>query len=166
MLRLRNVCTLRLSSITMTGMVVLPLSTLSTRLRSASLSALLNVRIASAHVSIFLCSSAERSRMRKCDTSSDATAMMTAANTSRIFTRRIWSVHCILSSSCSKSTDFIKSLVCYLYLCHHIVCRSGAAYYMMTINSEHLLKITLITSVYCTAARRCEHRRCAGRADE
>lgn len=26
-----------------------------------------------------------------------------------------------------------------IYLCHHIVCRSGAAYYMMTINSEHLL---------------------------
>lgn len=26
-----------------------------------------------------------------------------------------------------------------IYLCHHIVCRSVAAYYMMTINSEHLL---------------------------
>lgn len=42
-------------------------------------------------------------------------------------------------SSWSKLTDIIKLVICVIYLCHHIVCRSGAAYDMMTINSEHLL---------------------------
>ena len=82
-------------SMTTTGMVLLPLMTFSTRFRSVFPSAVLSVRIASAQTSMRPRSSFSRSRMRKWDTTNEATAISTAATTNEILTWRILSVHCI-----------------------------------------------------------------------
>ena len=92
---LRYACTSPLESSTITGIVLFPFMTFNTRLMSVFSSALFSVRIASAQTAILLCSSLARSRIRRCDTTSDATAIITAASTRNIFTLRIWSVHCI-----------------------------------------------------------------------
>ena len=67
-------------------MVLFELSTVQTSVRSVVSSALFSERIASAQISIFLCSSTLRSRTRKLETTSDATLSTTAKTTKIILT--------------------------------------------------------------------------------
>ena len=94
-LMFRAVCALPLASSTTTGMVLLSLITRNTRLRSVFSSAWFSVRMASAQISILWRSSASRSRVSKCDTTSDAVTIIVATVTRMIFICLILSVHCI-----------------------------------------------------------------------
>ena len=78
------------------GMVVLLFTTFSTRLRSVFSSAAISERIASAHTSTFRTSSRARSRVSRCDTTSDAAAVIRAAITMTVLIVLYRSVQSIL----------------------------------------------------------------------
>ena len=79
----------------MTGIVLFSLITFSTNPKFVFSSAVLSVRMAVAQTSIRARSSRSKSRVRRCEVMSEATAMTMAAITSNIFTCLILSVHSI-----------------------------------------------------------------------